>query len=248
MRLHLLSDLHLEFAPFEMPAVESDVIVLAGDVHTGRNGLKWIREAIPEKPVIYVLGNHEFYGETLPKLTDELRAEAEGTNVHVLENSRVEIGGVTFLGATLWTDFALNGDPVIGGLVAEQGMTDFRRIRTSPGYRKLRASCVRRLHADSVLWLRQETAAYRGRKAVVVTHCAPSAHSIHARYSGEPLNVAFASHLDDLVAESGAVLWVHGHSHNATNYVIGQTRVIANPRGYPDEINTGFNPTLVVEV
>ena len=121
MRIHLLSDLHLEFAPFDLPAVDADVVVLAGDVHTGRNGLKWIRSAIPETPVIYVLGNHEFYGQTLPKLTDELQVEAEGANVHVLENDRIEIAGVTFLGATLWTDFAVNGDPVIGGLVAEQG-------------------------------------------------------------------------------------------------------------------------------
>ncbi len=117
-----------------------------------------------------------------------------------------------------------------------------------PGFRKLRASYVRRLHADSVLWLRQESVACRARKTVVVTHCAPSARSINPRYAGEPLNVAFASHLDDLVAESGAALWVHGHSHCAADYVINHTRVVANPRGYPDETDTGFNPMLVVEV
>src|SRR5207245_1750395 len=109
-----------------VPSVNADVVVLAGDVEVGHNGLNWIRAAIPQTPVIYVLGNHEFYGQTLPELTDELRQKANGTNVHVLENSRVDLGEVTFLGATLWTDFALNGDPVVGGLVAEQGMNDFR--------------------------------------------------------------------------------------------------------------------------
>jgi len=248
MRLHILSDLHLEFAPFEMPVVDADVVVLAGDVDVGHNGLKWIRAAIPQTPVIYVLGNHEFYGQTLPKLTDELCQEASGTNVHVLENSRIDLGDVTFLGATLWTDFALNGDPVLGGLVAEQGMNDFRQIRTSPGYRKLRASYLRRLNADSVLWLKNEAEACRGRKLVIVTHCPPSARSISPVYAGEPLNAAFASNLDALVADSGALLWIHGHTHSAADYTIGRTHVIGNPRGYPREAGSAFKPELVVEI
>ena len=230
MRHHIISDLHLEFAPFRMPAVEADVVVLAGDVGVGRDGLKWIRAAIPTKPVIYVLGNHEFYGETMPKLIAELREESAGTNVHILENSRVDIGDVTFLGATLWTDFALNGDPVVGGLVAEQSMNDFRHIRTLPGYRKLRASYLRRVHADSVLWLKTEAAACRGQKLVVVTHCPPSARSISPIYAGDPLNAAFASNLDSLVAESGALLWVHGHTHVGADYATSIQQLLSDPK------------------
>ena len=64
--MHILSELHLEFAPFELPVVDADVVVLAGDVGVGHNGLKWIRTAIPQTPVIYVLGNHEFHGQTGP--------------------------------------------------------------------------------------------------------------------------------------------------------------------------------------
>lgn len=248
MRLHILSDLHLEFASFEMPVVGADVVVLAGDVHTGHKGLNWIRTAIPRTPVIYVLGNHEFYGQTLPKLTDELRLEVNGTNVHILENSRIDLGDVTFLGATLWTDFALNGDPVVGGLVAEQAMNDFRRIRTMPGYRKLRASYLRRLNAESVLWLRAEAEACRSRKLVIVTHCPPSARSISPIYAGEPLNAAFASNLDALVADTSALLWVHGHTHSAADYSIGRTRVVGNPRGYPSEAGMAFKPDLMIEI
>ncbi|MDO8540487.1 MAG: metallophosphoesterase [Opitutaceae bacterium] len=248
MRLHILSDLHLEFAPFEMPVVDADVVVLAGDVHTGDNGLNWIRTAIPRTPVIYVLGNHEFYGQTISKLTDELRQEAHGTNVHILENSRIDLGDVTFLGASLWTDFALNGDAAVGGIVAEQSMNDFRLIRTMPGYSKLRASYLRELNAESVLWLRAEAEACRSRKVVVVTHCPPSARSISPIYAGEPLNAAFASHLDALVADTAALLWVHGHTHSAADYAIGRTRVLGNPRGYPSEAGTAFKPDLVVEI
>jgi len=248
MRLHILSDLHLEFAPLEVPRVSADVVVVAGDVHKGHKGLECLRKAFPATPVVYVLGNHEYYGYALPSLTDELRASATGTNVHLLENQALELGGVTFLGATLWTDFALDGNPKNGGFIAEKCMNDFRLIRTSPGGRTLRAADMRGLYADSVEWLQQQLAARRGQRIVVVTHHLPSARSIAPRFSGDPLNPAFASNLDDLVATSGAVLWVHGHSHVAADYTLGQTRVLANPRGYPHETTSGFNPELVVEI
>lgn len=249
MRLHILSDLHLEFARWEISATDADVIVLAGDIHTGQNGLKWIRAANPVTPVIYVLGNHEYYGQMIPNLTHHLKAAAAGTNVRVLENDRVDIGDVTFLGTTLWTDFALNGDPVVGGTIAENVMNDFHRIRTAPGFRKLRAPFVRRLNAESVLWLRQQCGVCRDRKVVVVTHHPPSARSIATQFAGEPANVAFASHLDGLVAESRAVLWVHGHTHRAFDYMIESTRVVANQRGYPHESTlTGFRGDFVVEI
>ena len=73
MRVHVISDLHLEFAPFQPNNVDADVVVLAGDVHTGKNGIKWILEAFRDRPVIYVLGNHEFYGQKIPKLIDEIK-------------------------------------------------------------------------------------------------------------------------------------------------------------------------------
>ncbi len=108
MRLWILSDLHLEFGPVELPRVEADVVVLAGDVHKGRRGLAWARERFAATPVVYVLGNHEYYGEALPRLREKLEGEAAGSSVHLLENRAVEIGGVTFLGCTLWTDFELH--------------------------------------------------------------------------------------------------------------------------------------------
>ncbi len=78
MRIHILSDLHLEFAPFFPSPVDADVVVLAGDTHTGRNGIKWALQAFPDRPVIYVLGNHEFYGQKIPKLVSELKELSDG--------------------------------------------------------------------------------------------------------------------------------------------------------------------------
>src|SRR5664279_641637 len=135
MRLYILSDLHLEFEPFTPPVVEAEAVILAGDVSTGRNGLKWALKTFPDRPVIYVLGNHEFYGQKIQKLISNIKEIAHGTNVHVLENDRIEIGNTVFLGATLWTDFRLFGDPIVSGAVAQAGMNDFRRIRLLPTYR-----------------------------------------------------------------------------------------------------------------
>ncbi len=99
MRLYILSDLHLEFEPFTPPAIAADAVILAGDVSTGRTGLKWALKSFPDRPVIYVLGNHEFYGQEVQKLIKELQEMAQGTNVHLLENQSCTIGDVLFLGA-----------------------------------------------------------------------------------------------------------------------------------------------------
>jgi predicted phosphodiesterase len=248
MRLHILSDLHLEFEPFTPPAVEADAVVLAGDIHTGRNGLRWAVETFPDRPVIYVLGNHEFYGQTLQKLIEELRGMARGTNIHLLENDSLCIGDVVFLGATLWTDFALNGNPVVAEIVAQTTMNDYGRIQTPPHYSRLRPSDTRRLHIQSRQWLEEQLVGLKGRKVVVVTHHAPSRESVPPAFEGDSLNPAFASNLSRCVIESEARLWVHGHIHSCSDYTLGKTRVLANPRGYPSESHPGFDPGLIVEV
>jgi hypothetical protein len=211
MRLHILSDLHLEFEPFTPPAVEAEAVILAGDVSTGRNGLKWALKTFPHRPVIYVIGNHEFYGQKLQKLINELQELADGTNVHLLENGSCRIGDVVFLGATLWTDFALNGNPVVSEVVAQTSMNDYRRIRTLPRYSRLKPSDTRRLHMESRRWLEGQAIAHRGRKVVVVTHHAPSIESIPPAFAGDPCNPAFASDMSRFIVESEARLWVHGH-------------------------------------
>ncbi len=248
MRIHILSDLHLEFASFQPSNVDADMVVLAGDIHTGRNGIKWILKTILDRPVIYVLGNHEFYGQKIPKLISEIKEMAQGTNVHVLENDSVEIGDVVFLGATLWTDFRLHGDPVVAEVVAQTGMTDFRRIRVTPSYRRFRPSDARRIHAPSLEWLSQQVEKAQGRKIVIITHHAPSPQSMPYGFQNDPLNPAFVSNLEPFVSACRATLWIHGHIHHRADFTIGGTRVVANPRGYPTEPYTGFDPALVIEI
>jgi Icc-related predicted phosphoesterase len=124
-----LCDLHFEFGNFVPPVVDADVVVLAGDVHVKNRGLQWIFDQKFEIPVLYVLGNHEFYREKFPGLIDKLKMDAEGTNVPVLENDSVEIGGYRFFGCTLWSDMELLGDQHASLIAAADTMNDYRLIR-----------------------------------------------------------------------------------------------------------------------
>src|SRR5437016_7624084 len=125
MRLHILGDLHLEFGTAKVPATDADVVVLAGDIHLGREGRKWARSHFQDKPVIYVLGNHEFYRHSIPALTENLKRETDGSHIHLLENDTFALNGFMFLGCTLWTDFRLAGDALFAMGVAEDIMSDY---------------------------------------------------------------------------------------------------------------------------
>ena len=248
MKLHILADLHLEFGPVEIPTTDADVVVCAGDVHTGTRGLGWLKSRFPGKPVIYVLGNHEFYHHALPALTEQLRRDAEGTQIHLLENQAVELGGYRYLGCTLWTDFELRGNGQLAMLVAQDRMNDFRMVRCSTTNRTLRPDDTRRVHAESVAWLKRELTVHNPDRTIVVTHHAPSARSELRAHANSLLSPAFASDLDVLVAESGVPLWIHGHTHHNVDYQLGSTRVLTNQRGYPSENCVGFDPGMVVEL
>jgi predicted phosphodiesterase len=246
MRVHVLSDLHLEFAPFVPPETDADVVVLAGDIDNGARGLYWALRTFTRTPVVYVLGNHEYYGRAIPKLTNSLTQAAAGSNVHLLERKGVEIDGVLFLGCTFWTDFHLFGSPELAAHEAQAAMTDYQRIRVSPQYRRLTPYLTAAWHAQCCNWLKESASGVSSGKAVIVTHHAPSARSITGQHATELVSAAYASNRDALVEECGAALWVHGHTHATLDYVIGQTRVVCNARGYADEPVEGFQPGLVV--
>ncbi|HXM18340.1 MAG TPA: metallophosphoesterase [Candidatus Tumulicola sp.] len=234
MRLHVMSDLHLEKAPIEPFSVRGDVLVLAGDIDTRPGSLRDFLKTFPgDLPVITILGNHEFdcrvFSEVLPMYREAL---APLPNVHLLENQSVEVGGVTFLGCTLWSDMARGAEaPAIARLLQYFEMKEI----TVPD--------LMDYHQHSVDWLR---ASYpKGKRAVVVTHMAPSLRSVKPRYAGSPINGFFASDLEPLIAELGPPLWIHGHMHDAMDYEVGATRIVCNPRGYPEE-NPRWTPDGVL--
>ena len=249
MRIRVLSDLHVDFETVTLPYVEADVTVLAGDIRPGKSALKWIRSNFHDQPIVYVLGNHEFYGCAIPKLIDDFRRLCAGSNIHILENDRLTIDGVWFLGCTLWTDFCLFVDPAAAGREAAKLMNDYRRLRVSPEFRRLTGMDTARFNARSLRWLREQLDSPAALPTVIVTHHAPSPRSFDLLETEELIGAAYASDLEDLVEASRAKLWIYGHTHRSTRYWIGQTQVISNSRGYPDgPIDPSFNPGLVIEV
>lgn len=249
MKIQLLSDLHLEFGGFTPPALDADVVVLAGDIHLKEKGVAWAKEMF-SCPVLYVMGNHEYYGGSLGKTREAILKAAEGTNVTVLDRKSIVIDGVRFLGATLWTDYRLTGNQPLALWDAQQAMTDFKKIRDEK-FSKLRPTRVLAQHVKDRKFLEESLLEPFDGKTVVVSHHAPSSQSIHPRYkdSGGHLNASYASDLERLVGDGLPALWVHGHTHDSFDYDLYGTRVVCNPRGYaPSELNPGFSPELLIEV
>jgi len=199
--------------------------------------------------VIYVLGNHEFYGHAIPDLTKTVKRDAKGSHVHVLENNMFKLGGFVFLGCTLWTDFGLLGDTQSAMHMADLDMNDFALIQKD-GFssNRFRPWDSARIHARSVRWLKTQLSRQDPHQTVVVTHHAPSPQSIPAEQSGNLLNGAFASDLNRLIKTSGIRLWIHGHTHHNVDYKIGRTKVYSNQRGYPADISRWFELEAVIEL
>src|SRR5262245_24930618 len=248
VRLYVASDLHLEFAPISIVAPNVDVVVLAGDIAVGTRGVAWARTQFPDTPIIYVPGNHEYYGDALPRLTEKLVAFGKDRDVHVLDRAVTEVEGIRFLGATLWTDFALFGDVVAGMAAAQQSVTDYRRIRVSPRFRRLRPLDTASLHSRTRRWLENEVDQGNVRDAVIVTHHAPSVRSLRPEFVHSAVSASYASALDGLIERSEARLWIHGHTHHCVDYQVGATRVFSNQKGYIDEPVEGFDPHRVLEL
>lgn len=247
MKLHILNDLHIEFEDFDPPVTDADVVILAGDIGVGLEGLRWAEERFPYRPVIYIPGNHEFYHHDL-SLIEELKAQAP-ENIHILNDDSVVIDGVRFLGSILWTDFALfgEGERCFAMQAARKRMTDFSIIQN--GGRRFTPEDAARLHTASRGWLASMLAEPFDGRTVVVTHHAPSSRSVHPRYARDQLTPAFASSLEMIMDGDRAALWVHGHMHDSFDYEIYGTRVVCNPRGYaPNALNPEFRPDYVIEI
>lgn len=248
MKIQIISDLHREFGSTELCFDHSDIVVLAGDVNLGTKGIEWIKNAIPDKPVIYVLGNHEYYKGSYPKTLHKIRDASLNSNVHVLENSFVDIDGIRFHGATLWTDFSIFGNPVQYGMLCQSKMNDYKMIRRDPSYSKMRTLDTFKIHQFSKEWLKESLESSKGLKNIVVTHHAPSIQSVPEHYKEDPVTSAYASDLECLLTEYKPLYWIHGHIHTPCRYKIGETEIICNPHGYIDEKYNGYDKELLIVV
>lgn len=254
MKIGIASDLHLEFQDIHIPNQDGvDVLVLAGDILIAqelhdrppggspdskaerfRGFLGRVSQDFPH--VVYIAGNHEFYHGRWWGSLDHIReAVSPHPNIHFLEDQKVEIGGVTFLGATMWTDLN-RGDPVTVHAIAGI-MNDYRVIRVDngdggAGWGKLRPMHTLERHRRSRGWLEREIAG--GQRLVVVTHHTPSFQSCAPEYRHDrEMNGGYHTEMFTTLADNPQILaWIHGHTHHPFDYTIGSTRVVCNPRGY----------------
>jgi predicted phosphohydrolase len=248
VKIQVLSDLHQEFGFLDMSFKGADLVIFAGDINLGTKGVEWIKRTITDVPVIYVLGNHEYYKGSYPKTLNAIKNLAIDTNVNVLENAAVTIEDVTFHGATLWTDFALMGDSRINGSICQGKMNDYKMIRRDPSYSKLRSIDTYVIHQQSLKWLQSSLESSPTKKNIVVTHHAPSARSIPDNFKSDILSSAYASNLEPFILQYQPQYWIHGHIHTPTKYQIGITRIICNPHGYMNEPYNGFYKNLIIEI
>lgn len=267
MKVQLLSDLHLEhahrFPPFTFPVTSADVVVLAGDIDNGTRSIDWAEQMFPDQTVLYVPGNHEYYDGELATLGAALKVRGQrSANVRVLDNDTLVLGGVRFIGSTLWTDFELHGADRVDAVIEQslKQVVDFRAIRLGSGLLTPRQTID--LHREAVSFLGGELAKPFSGKTVVITHHAPHPNSVHARWTGNVVNPAFVSDLTRLMGKSA--WWFHGHTHDSFDFSVQGTRVIANPMGYRTSNwrearisgaalrvvteNRCFDPALVLEI
>lgn len=257
--IRLVSDVHLEFGPLQLPVIEDEertILVVAGDLGTVKT-LKEIKIFIDDAAsrfhsVIYIMGNHEYYGGAIPRSFNKIKDHIGGaSNVHIVENEEVVIEGLHFLCATLWTTHN-NGNP-IAMIRAKERMNDYDLIRTGtktePYKRRLVPEYTYRLCMESSKLIFNALKALRDKTTIVITHHAPSSLSSDEYYKGDPGWSSYANNFESEIIETKPNLWLHGHIHCNNDYTIGDTRIVANPRGYDGTaLNPDFNPSLTIKL
>ncbi|MEQ1531835.1 MAG: metallophosphoesterase [Methylococcales bacterium] len=242
MKINYFSDVHLEFGELEQPDTDADLIIAAGDIGVSRQGIDWLKSF--NKPVIYVAGNHEFYGHDYQRTLDLIREECKNSQVHFLENESIVLQGVRFLGCTLWSDLFVDG--VDKALELGLLLNDFRHIWFT--HKAFDEQCLNNLHQASKRWLSQELARPFSGKTVVVTHHAPSEWSWQESTRAIK-KLAYCSDMKALFHEHDIAVWIHGHVHRPADYRIAGARVLCNPRGYMGKkIVPEFDKNRVVEI
>jgi hypothetical protein len=279
MKIKLVSDLHLEFSDVDIPNNGCDVLILSGDILIAQDLHDHPRQSWVESKqylwkngnmrpelsdrfrdfldrcsknfphVIYVAGNHEFYHGKWHATLDYLREECSyWPNIYFLEKDVKVIDGMPFLGCTLWTD--LNKENPITMNNVSMMLNDHRLIRHDKlGYTRIRAIHTIERHYEHLAWLKETVPKYE--KCVVVGHMGPTPLSVHPHYKNDVhINGAYFSDLSEFILDHPQImLWTQGHSHRAFTYMVGNTMVACNPRGYEGhEPDSGWSKDFYIDL
>lgn len=252
-KIAILSDLHLDVANYTPPSLDDvDLIVLPGDVCEVAAGspVEWMKKKLPSHvPVIFVPGNHDFYGGRVGNLLNIWRKQAKFSNIHVLYNDVYDWEGIPVLGSTLWSGLALNGNPVNQAHLRRtlpMNIADFSCIYQSGG-KSWTVGAMLKEHEKCLRFLDKNIP--KNSDSLVLTHFAPHKNSLHPRFEGDAYSPYFINHLPELVERSS--LWIHGHTHDFFNYNAGKKPgkgdVVCHPRGYPHEFKNlpPYEPMII---
>ena len=282
VRALIMSDLHLEleaeagldwFDSLPLMPNEStyDVIILAGDIALGgelNNRYDQLLEYFAglnklNKPVLFVNGNHEYYlsynfgnlGEILSQKLDNHKYN----NIHLLDRSTFEYQGITFVGATLWTDFDNKNEEEMEKAKASMSDYDFIAFPSSHGAgpKKIKPKDVYKEHKKDIIYITEQLEVLADKNCVVITHHAPVEH----HELSLQLPSAYQSDLSSVISKLKPLAWVHGHIHQSIDKTVVDTRILCNPRGYiahkrknsngdiveePARLNPNFKPDFIV--
>jgi predicted phosphodiesterase len=276
IKIQCVSDLHLDIndrkgttpkSSWEHP--DADLVAVVGDVGNGADSIWRLREIFPNKPIVMVAGNHDFYGLWWHNAIDLMREQAKKHDIVFLENESWEFGGVQFHGCTLWTDFDVYGIEnrpylmrVVPGMIADfqwigVAKDDYSHAALPKTFQQhlqmgeLRRRDVRSLEPQDVIdrhwgsrkWLAQQMTTKGDRPTVVLTHHLPHPMSVADQYKNSASNGAFVSNCEELFDLPGSPdFWLHGHTHSPVKYTKGRTMVSCNPMGYPMRSGGMENP------
>ena len=290
-KVQLFSDIHSRWKDVDFSG-DPDVILALGDMTEGISGVEWLKKT--GKRVLYVPGNHEFYDGDIEERLDELRIAAKGSDVSIMDLNTVYIDDVRFVGTTLWSDFA-SMDPEMMKISQKtmndyrmiSARAWYEREKNRKEYQEVlseileidpdKASSYPKkpdrfnpivamvLHKRSLAFLSKELAAPWHGKTVVLTHHAPSLHSLTfggyfttpdvrdtdklIGFEKRPHKIgAYASSLEYFFANHSISFWFHGHIHHQMKYRINAANVWANPAGYHHNDNPEFHPKMIFDI
>ena len=247
MKIAFASDLHFEFDESRIHHLikqvdpDTDVLILAGDIQEFNRliiDLEFVSKALPDIHIVYVTGNHEFYGYRIEDVEKFLRdAFDHHPRIHYLEKKSFELNGVVFLGTTLWTGF--DAYPYYEQSRSEEnamhGISDFMYIRCGTG--KFQSYHCKKLFKENCAWL-SNTLEINNRESkisIVVTHFPPSPSVYHEKIPINSLSNYFQADCRDIINQYQPAYWIYGHNHWSDRQEMDETIVVSNQLGYPNE-------------
>lgn len=264
MKIALMSDVHAEFHRSEHnwlpPLPDSpDVLVLAGDIHVGKSLIDLIQrisDSLPNTHIVFIAGNHEFYRQ-YRKATLRIYREAFSGHkmIHFLENDFIDIDGIRFIGATLWTGFPLHvahHSEEKTMAYAKENVMDFSLIADEDNTLKVfTPEKAKSLFNESKAELIKILKESNPEKCIVVTHFPPAMQLLHPLYSPDLVTSYFTADCLDVINTYQPAYWFYGHNHWSDRMTIGSTHLVSNQFCYPAERwKTGctFDPNCCVQL